>query len=123
GSFLVRVADSVFPNRRVEGNVLVVAVRLHGIAAPVTTVPAGTLVAIVNLTADPGGRAVIWTVDPAAAAARVTVVGAPVAGAAAAAAARTATVTRPAAFAGRVTVTASDSIRPAASDSIVITFR
>jgi hypothetical protein len=123
GTFRIRVADSVFANRRAEGNVRIVAVRLRGIAAPVRTVPAGTLTAIVNLTADPGGRVINWTVDPAAAAAGVTVVGTAVAGAAAAAVARSATVTRPAGFTGSVTVTAVDAIRPAARTSITITFR
>lgn len=123
GTFRVRVADTVFPNRRVEGNVRIVAVRLRGITAPVRTVAAGTLTAIVNVTADPGGRVINWVVDPAAAAAGVTVVGTPVAAAAAAAPARSATVTRPAGFTGRVTVTAVDSIRPGARASIVIVFR
>jgi len=123
GNFRVRVSDTVFPNRRVEGNVRVVAVTLRGITAPVRTIPAGILTAIVNVTANPGGRAINWAVDPAAAAAGVTVVGTPVAGAAAAAAARSATVNRPAGFTGRVTATAADSVLPAKRASIVINFR
>jgi hypothetical protein len=123
GNVTLRAADTVFPNRRVDGNVRLVAVRLRGMTTPVATVPAGTLTAVVNVNADPGGRAVVWTVDGRAAAAGVTVAGAPVAGPAAAAAARTATVTRPAAFTGRVTVTAADTVRPAVRASTVITFR
>lgn len=123
GTFSVRAADTVFPNRRVDGRIRVVPVRLRGITAPVRTVPAGTLVAAVNVTADPGGRNVNWTVDPAAVAAGVTVAPVAVAGPAAAAPARSANVTRPGGFTGRVTVTATDTVRPAARASTVITFR
>jgi len=123
GNVTLRAADTVFPNRRVDGKVRLMAVQLRGMTAPVATVPSGTLTAVVNVNADPGGRAVVWTVDGRAAAAGVTVVGAPVAGPVAAAAARTATVTRPAAFTGRVTVTAADTVRPAVRASTVITFR
>jgi len=122
GNYTLRVEDSVFPNRRVDGTIRVVAVALRGITAPVRRVPAGTLTAIVNVTADPGGRNVNWAVDPRATAAGVTVAGAAVAGAPAALPARTATVTRPAAFTGNVTVTASDNLRPAGRASIVIAF-
>jgi hypothetical protein len=122
GNYTLRVADSVFPNRRVDGVIRVVAVNLRGMNAPVVRIPVGTLTAIINLIADPGGRAVDWTVDPVAVARGVTVLGGAVAGPAAALPARTATVTRPAGFTGNVTVTAADHLRPAKKTSIVITF-
>lgn len=122
GNYTLRVEDSVFPNRRFDGIIRVVAVRLRGIAAPVMRVPAGNLNAVINVLADPGGRNLTWIVDPRAVLAGVTVLGTPVAVAAAALPARSATVTRPAAFTGNVTVTASDNQRPAARASIVITF-
>jgi hypothetical protein len=123
GNFRVRAADAVFANRRVDGRVRVVPVRLRNMRAPVRTVPAGTMTADVNVSADPGGRNLDWAVDPAAFAANVRVVGNAVAAAAVAAPARTATVTRPPGFTGRVTVTASDHIVPTARASITITFR
>jgi hypothetical protein len=122
GNYTLRAEDSVFANRRIDGTVRVVAVNLSGMNAPVRRVPAGTLAAVVNVLANPGGRAVNWIVDPRAAAAGVTVVAAAAAGPAAALPARTATVTRPAGFTGNVTVTAADNVRPAARASIVITF-
>lgn len=120
GRSRVRIADSIFPNRQADANVQVVPVRLRGIRAP-RTVPSGTLTANVNLVADPGGRTINWTVDSAAAGAGVTIAG--VAPVAPVAPARTATVTKPAAFIGRVTATARDSVLPAVSASTVITFR
>lgn len=84
------------------------------------TVPKGATAATVNLVADPGGRTVNWTVDAAAVAAGVTIAEtAP----APAAPARSATVTRPVRFTGRVKVTATDSVLPAKKASVTINFR
>jgi hypothetical protein len=121
GKFPVKVFDTVFPNRFGEGKVTISPVKVGGMVAPVSKVPAGTLLAVVNANADPGGRTVNWTVDAAAAAAGVTVVGAVPGGANLPG--RTANVTRPAAFKGKVTVTATDSVLPAKKNSISITFK
>jgi hypothetical protein len=123
GRFRVRVADSVFPNRRFEGFVTVVPVRLHGINAPVVSVPAGTLTALINVLAEPGGRNVDFLVDPISNAAGVGAAPNPVAGPAVANPLRTGTVTKPnAAWTGRVTVTAADHALPGKRASIVIVF-
>jgi hypothetical protein len=106
GNFPVKVVDQALPNREGTGNVRIVAVRLSGLAAAPSPVPAGTLSTNLTLNAAPGGRTVNWTVDGTAAAAGVTVVGVP----AAAAVATTAVLTRPAAFTGTVTVTATDNV-------------
>jgi hypothetical protein len=119
GRYTVRVVDSVFPNRRVEGTVRAVPVRFRSLRSP-RRVAAGTLTADVTVRADPGNRIVNWTVDGASAAAGVTIVG--VVPGAPAAAARGATVTRPAGFTGRVTVTATDSVVAAATAPRVIDF-
>ncbi|MET0399944.1 MAG: DUF4157 domain-containing protein, partial [Longimicrobiaceae bacterium] len=121
GRVRVRVEDAVFPNRRTEGTIRVVPVRLLRMRPAVRSVPAGTLTMVVSVDADPGGRTLSWTVDPAAAAAGVAV--APDAIPALAAAARTATVTRPAGFTGTVTVTASDSVLTARTASTTVRFR
>src|SRR5207245_1252830 len=119
GRFTVRVTDSAFANRRGDGFVVVVPVSMTGIAAAPKTVPAGILTTTVNVNANPGGRTLNWTVDGAAAAAGVTV--APVAPAAGAVA-QSATVTRPAAFTGRVTVTSADSVLAAKTASVKVRF-
>lgn len=106
GRFPVKVVDQAFPNREGTGTISIVPVRLSGLVAAPSPVPAGTLSANLTLNAAPGGRTVTWTVDAAAAAAGVTVVGV----AAAPAVATTAVVTRPAGFTGTVTVTATDSV-------------
>jgi hypothetical protein len=120
GSFQVRVADSVFPNRRAEGTVRIVAVNLSGMTAAPRRVPAGTASTTVTLSARPGGRTVNFAVDGAAAAAGVVV--APNAPAAAAAVARSAIVTRPPGFTGTVVVTATDSVLAARTDTVRIRF-
>jgi hypothetical protein len=119
GNFKARASDSVFGNRRAVGRVRVAAVALRGIAAAPATVPAGTLASTVNVNAQPGGRSLNWTVDAKAAAAGVTV--APVA--TGPGLAMTVTVTRPAAFKGRVTVTAKDSVLAGRKASVAITFK
>ncbi|MGR0221057.1 eCIS core domain-containing protein [Agromyces sp. ZXT2-6] len=106
GRFPVKVVDQALPNREGLGRIRIVVVRLRGLTAAPSPVPAGVLSTALALNADPGGRTVNWTVDAAAAAAGVTVVGVP----AAAPVATTATLTRPAAFTGTVTVTAVDSV-------------
>jgi hypothetical protein len=119
GTFRVRAADSIFPNRRVDGNVRVESVRLRGLRATPARVAAGALTSTVNMDAQPGGRTVNWSVDVAAAAAGVMVApaatgpGAP---------AMVVTVTRPAAFRGRVTVTATDSVLAARTATASIQF-
>jgi hypothetical protein len=120
GAFRIRAADSVFANRHLNGRFRKVPVVLRPITGPRSIAP-GTNVTVVNMNADPGGRTIIWGVDAAAAAAGVTVVGG-IPGAANAPA-RNATVTRPAGFTGRVTVTATDNVLAARTRSITITFR
>jgi hypothetical protein len=119
GSFRVRAADSIFPNRRVDGTVRVVPVRLRNLAAAPSPVPPGTLAANVTINADPGGRTLNWRVDGAAAAAGVTV--APVA--TGPGNAMNVTVTRPAGFTGRVSVTAADSVLAARTATVRVQFR
>jgi hypothetical protein len=120
GRFRVRAADSIFPNRRVDGRVRVVRVRLRHMRATPDRVPAGALTTTVSLNAEPGGRTVNWSVDAAAAAAGVTVAppatgpGAP---------AMLVTITRPAGFTGRVTVTATDAVLAAVTRTVRIRFR
>jgi hypothetical protein len=118
GNFLVRAADTVFPNRRVDGRVRVVAVRLNNLRAAPNRVPAGTLSTNVTVNAEPGGRRVNWTVDAAAAAAGVTVAPA-VTGPGNA---MNVTVARPAGFTGSVTVTATDAVLAARTATVRIRF-
>jgi hypothetical protein len=118
GNFRVRAADSIFPNRRVDGRVRVVPVRLRNLRAAPSRVPAGTLTTTVNVNAVPGGRTLSWAVDAAAAAGGVTVAPA-VTGPGLA---MNVTVTRPAGFTGRVTVTATDSVLAARSGTARIRF-
>jgi len=119
GTFGVRAADSVFPNRRADGLIRVHAVSVNKLRAPSGKIAKGVLTSTVSLTAGPGPRTVNWTVDPAAAAAGVTVTPA----ASGPAVAQTVTVTRPAAFKGRVTVTAADSLVPAKTGTIRLNFQ
>ncbi len=120
GNFRVRAADTVFANRRADGPVRVVPVALRNMRATPATVPSGTLTTTVTLDAQPGGRTIHWSVDPAAARGGVTVApnvtgpGAPAMGV---------TVTRPAGFTGAVTVTATDSVLARRSNRVVIRFR
>ncbi len=118
GSFRVRAADSIFPNRRVDGRVRVLPVRLRNLRAAPSRVPGGTFTSNVTVVADPGGRTLNWTLDAAATAAGVTVAPA-VTGPGLA---MNVTVTRPAGFAGRVTVTATDSVLAARRDTVRIQF-
>ena len=119
GTARVRAADTRFPNRRGEGNVTVAPVVLRPMVATPSTVPAGTNTATVSVAAQPGGRVVNWTVDAAAAAAGVRVTP-PTTGPTAPA--MIVTVTRPSGFAGRVTVTATDSVLPARTTNVRIRF-
>jgi hypothetical protein len=118
GTARVKGTDSIHPNRQVTGNVPVVAVRLRGIAAAPARVPAGVLTSVVTVNANPGGRTVQWVVDGPAMSAGVTVAPNPPMPAPAAGA----TVTRPAGFTGRVTVTATDSVIPAARATVIVQF-
>lgn len=119
GRFPVKVVDQAFPNREGTGTISIVPVRLSGLVAAPSPVPAGTLSANLTLNAAPGGRTVTWTVDAAAAAAGVTVVGV----AAAPAVATTAVLTRPVGFTGTVTVTATDSVLANKSTSVRVRFQ
>ncbi|WP_440956054.1 eCIS core domain-containing protein [Methanosarcina sp. Mfa9] len=118
GNFRVRVADSIFPNRRVDGSVRVVPVRLRNLRAVPNRVPAGTLTSTSSINAEPGGRTLNWTVDPAAAAAGVTVVPASTGPGLA----MNVTVSRPGGFTGQVTVTATDAVLPARTENVRIRF-
>ncbi len=118
GTFRLRAADSLFPNRRVDGNVRLVPVRLRNLRAAPGRVPAGTLSSVVSINADPGGRTIDWTVDAAATAAGVTLAPA-VTGPGLA---MNTTVTRPAGFHGRVTVTATDRVLAVRTAAVQINF-
>src|SRR5271166_199271 len=120
GNFGVRAADTIFPNRRVDGRVGVVAVALRSMNATPNPVPAGTASVTVSLNADPGGRTVNWSVDAAAAAAGVTITPATTGPAAAP---MSVTVTRPGGFTGTVTVTAVDSVVATRANRVRISFR
>jgi hypothetical protein len=117
GTFRLRAADTIFPNRQADGVVTVRAVRLS-LRAGVARVPKGVLVANVTATAGPGPRTVNWTVDAAAAAAGVTV-NPPASGPGVA---LPVTVNRPAGFTGQVTVTATDGALPARNATIRLRF-
>jgi Domain of unknown function (DUF4157) len=118
GTFALRVADSVFPNRRADGTVRVAAVKLRGIRATPGTVPVGVNTAAVSVTADPGARTLNWTVDGAAAAAGVTVTATSGPGLA-----MNVVVTRPAGFKGKVKVKAADSVLATRTTSVTIKFK
>jgi hypothetical protein len=119
GSFRLRAADSVFPNRRVDGRVRVSPVRLRRARATPSRVAVGALTSNVTITAEPGGRILNWAVDAAALARGVTV--APVT--TGPGRMMNVTVTRPAAFSGLVTVTATDSVLAARTTRVRIRFR
>jgi len=116
GRFGLRAADSIYGNRRRDGNVTVRAVRLRGMSSSTASPTTST----VRVFADPGGRVVNWNLDPAAVAAGVTVAPATTGPGAAR---MTVTVTRPAGFVGTVLVTAADSVLPAAMASTSVRFR
>lgn len=118
GVFTIRAADSVFPNRRVDGNVIVVSVAFTRVSPAAQTLAARSVT--LNLLAAPGGRTVNWTVDAAAAAAGVRIAGSSPSGVAAPL--RRAVLTRWAAFAGAVTVTATDSVLAARMTTFTVTF-
>ncbi|MEA2943323.1 MAG: hypothetical protein QOD09_3852 [Bradyrhizobium sp.] len=120
GNFAVRAADTISPNRRIDANVGLSAVALRNMRAALGSVPPGTSNTTVSLNAQPGGRTVNWRVDAAAAAAGVTVTPASTGPAAPP---MSVTVTRPAAFTGVVTVTATDSVLAASTASVRIRFR
>lgn len=120
GSFRLRAADTIFPNRRADGRVRVEAVRLRNMRPVLRRVPPGTNATVVNVSAQPGGRTLNWVVDGAAAAAGV-VVNPPNTGPGPAAMA--VTVTRPPAFNGTVTVTATDSVLGAVQATTSIRFQ
>jgi hypothetical protein len=118
GTVRVRVADTVFPNRRGEGSFRVVAVKVAGGSASPATVPAGVTTSAVSVTASPGGRTLDFTLDAAAVAAGVTASAPGVVGST-----HTVTVTRPAGFTGTVTVTAADRTLPAKSAKVKVRFK
>ena len=119
GNFRVRAADTIYPNRRVDGRVRVAAVRLRRLRAAPASVPSGTFTSAVSVDAEPGARTVNWTLDAAAVAAGVTVAPATTGPGGA----MNVTVTRPAGFTGTVTVTATDSVRAATTENVRIRFR
>ena len=106
GNFRVRAQDTVFPNRRVDTPIRVAPVRLTGMVAAPSAVPAGALITTVTITGAPADRQVNWSVDATSAARGVTVAPA----LAGPGGAMLTVVTRPAGFTGTVTVTATDSI-------------
>jgi hypothetical protein len=118
GTFTLRAADTVFPNRQVDGRVRVVPVALRNLRAAPPRVAAGTLTSNVSINADPGGRTVNWTLDAAATAGGITVAPATTGPGLA----MNATVTRPAGFVGSVTVTATDSVLAARTARVRIQF-
>ncbi len=120
GRFRLRAADTVFPNRRVEANFHLRRVRFRRLRPAIRNVPTGTLSTTVSLNAAPGGRTVNWAVDATALAAGVTV--APVVNPINLQA-RSATVTRPAGYTGRVTITATDSVLAGVTASTRVRFR
>lgn len=118
GTTKIRVADTVHPNRFAEGVVKTVEVKLSGMKAA-AKVKAGVLDAAVTVRAAPGGRTVNFIVDPAALAAGVTVApGAPAGGDVVAT-----KVTRPAAWKGKVTITATDSVLAAQTAKTSVEFQ
>jgi len=119
GNFRIRAADAVFPNRRVDAALRVEAVSLRNMRAVPQRVPAGALVANVSINARPGGRTVNWVLDAAATAAGV-VLNTPTTGPGPVAS--NVTVTRPAGFRGRVTVTATDSVLAARRATATVQF-
>lgn len=119
GNFRARAADTVFPNRRVDGRVRVVPVRLSNIIAQ-RRVPRGVLSAILTIDAEPGGRTLNWVLDAASIAAGVVFTGPAVTGPGRLG--MQVTITRPAGVRRTVTVTASDSVLPARRRSIRIRF-
>jgi hypothetical protein len=119
GTFRLRVADTIFPNRRAQGTVRVVPVQLRNLRAAPASVPPGVFTSNITINARPGGRTLNWRVDPAATAAGVTIAPA-VTGPGLA---MNTTVTRPAGFTGRVTVTATDSVLAARTARVQIRFR
>jgi hypothetical protein len=123
GRFPIQVQDSIFHNRQQKGHVKIEKVRLRNMTAVPRTVPAGTQTSTVTVNAHPGGRNLVFTVDPAAAAAGVVVVPIFPVGPAAALPARTVIVSRPPAFRGTVTVTARDQILRGRQNSVRIRFR
>ena len=116
GRFGLRAADTVHGNRQVDGKVQVLPVRLRGMRSSFAFGATST----VKVFADPGGRVVSWTLDPASVAAGVTVTP-PTTGPGPARS--TVTVTRPAGFRGTVVVTATDSVVATARASTTVRFR
>ena len=118
GTTKVKVADTVHPNRFAEGTVKTVAVNLSAMTAP-GKVKSPTLDAAVSVRAAPGGRTVNFTIDPVALAAGVTVAPA-VPGAGDLVSTK---VIRPAAFKGKVTITATDSVLAAKTATKTVNFQ
>ena len=118
GTTKVKVADTVHANRFAHGTIKAVAVKLTGMKAP-GKVKAPGLDAAVSVRAAPGGRTVNFTIDPVALAAGVTVgVGVPGAGDLV-----STKVSRPGAYKGKVTVTATDSVVAAKTAKATVTFQ
>jgi hypothetical protein len=99
----------------VDGRVLVADVRLRRMSASFFGASR-----TVSVTADPGGRTVLWSLDAAAVAAGVTV---SPASTGPGPAQSSVTVTAPAGFTGPVVVTAQDSVVAAAKATTSIRFR
>lgn len=118
GTTKVKVADTVHPNRFAQGTVKTVAVKLSGMKAP-GQVKSPAVDAAVSVRAAPGGRTVNFAIDPAALAAGVMLAPA-VPGAGDLVSSK---VTRPAAFKGKVTITATDSVLKTKTATTTVNFK
>jgi hypothetical protein len=112
----IRIQDSTFPNRRAEAPVPILPVRLSRPREP-APVPAGTASVVIPVTAAPGGRTLVPTVDTPG------FVAVQVAPAVVADPARQIQITRPAPGAATVRVTIADSVLPAQAVTVRVRFR
>ncbi len=114
GIFALRAEDLIYRNRQVDGKVSVAPVVLHHMSAT-----PDRLVARVNVTADPGGRTLDWSLDDAAVAGGVSVIpprtgpGVPQ---------MWVLVLRPARFSGDVVVRARDRVLPTVEAETTVHF-
>ncbi|MGY4643232.1 eCIS core domain-containing protein [Cellulomonas sp. URHB0016] len=112
----IRIQDSTFANRRAEAPVPIVPVRLSRPREP-APVPAATASVVIPISAAPGGRTLVPTVDTPG------FVAVQVAPAVAADAARQIQVTRPGPGAATVRVTIADSVLAAQAVTVRVRFR
>lgn len=112
----IRIQDSTFPNRRAEAPVPIVPVRLSRPREP-APVPAATASVVIPVSASPGGRTLVPTVDTPG------FVAAQVAPAVVADPGRQIQVTRPGPGAATVRVTIADSVLAAQAVTVRVRFR